>query len=286
MKKISWLSLALLASTTFFVACQKNIGTSTEIEGGRNVTPRANAVPTITFSSNPAIVGVPVTLSMEFGTCGNGQLQVFDTQINDWVQLVGNTSALATSPDFTFSFTPDSIGTCAYKFRMLTGGGPGCAAYTGPSADFCLEVIDPCTIEGNEFSGDAISCATEGRTAEYTFGSEDGVEYFKMQGGLNNFTGDNATVYVNDELVVFDETSADGWAQGTTASGFIVGQRTPGGSSNRNIRVEGSLAECTDVVVKIVWSSSNSGGTITGEWSVKDAGGIDLATPLADLSCD
>ncbi|WP_139217466.1 hypothetical protein [Algoriphagus ornithinivorans] len=141
-----------------------------------------------------------------------------------------------------------------------------------------------CDIDNNEFSGIAISCAQDGREAVYTFGSEDGVDYFKMQGGLTNFTGGNASVYINGDLVDFNTTSVDGWATGTVG-GFTVGQRNPGGSSNRNIRVEGGLGSCEEVEVKIVWNSSNSGGTITGGWTVKDEVGEDLAPPVAGLTC-
>lgn len=141
-----------------------------------------------------------------------------------------------------------------------------------------------CDIEGNEFAGVAQSCSATDRTAIYTFGSEEGVSYFKIQGGLNNFTGDDADVYINGALVDFNSTSTDGWATGTVG-GFTVGQRTPGGSSNRNIRVEGGLGTCEDIEVKIVWNSSNSGGVITGEWSVKDANGVELAPEVAGLTC-
>ncbi|PKP29271.1 MAG: hypothetical protein CVU01_00745 [Bacteroidetes bacterium HGW-Bacteroidetes-18] len=140
-----------------------------------------------------------------------------------------------------------------------------------------------CPYDGNGFTGTAVSCGTS-RVAEYTFTSEDGVGNFKMQGGLNNFTGTNATVYVNDELVIFSGTSSDDWTQGITLNGYTVGQRTPGQSSNRNIRIEGGLDDCSAVVVRIEWTTSNTGATMTGEWTVKDAG-LELALPVADLVC-
>ena len=135
------------------------------------------------------------------------------------------------------------------------------------------------------FTGEAISCGTTDREAVFTFKSKDAHDYIKIQGGLTNFTGVNATVYINGTVVDFNTTSADGWAQGTV-NGYTVGQRTPGGGSNRNIRVEGGLTECDELVIRIVWDSSNAGGVITGSWSVKDANGVELATAVAGLTCD
>jgi len=137
-----------------------------------------------------------------------------------------------------------------------------------------------------EFKGRAISCGTE-REAEYIFKSKDGVSYFKMQGGLTNFTGSDATVYINGTLVDFNSLVTEGastWITGYV-NDFTIGQRTPGSSTNRNIRVEGNLGSCSEVVVRIVWNSTNSGGIITGDWSVKDGDGIALAPGLLGLEC-
>ena len=147
---------------------------------------------------------------------------------------------------------------------------------------FVIEAVDGCE---TEFTGEAISCSTIDREAVFTFKSKDAHDYIKIQGGLTNFTGANATVYINGTVVNFNTTSADGWAQGTI-NGYTVGQRTPGGGSNRNIRVEGGLAECGELVIRIVWTSSNAGGEITGSWSVTDVDGVALATAVAGLTCD
>lgn len=192
------------------------------------------------------------------------------------------------SNTFTFNASWAACGEVTIVASILDGDGNVIGSVTPVTTTYKL--IGPCAgceIDGNEFSGVANSCAQTGREAVYTYGSEEGVSYFKMQGGLTNFTGDNASVYINGILVVFDGTVTEGnstWSTGTV-NGFTVGQRTPGGSSNRNIRVEGGLGECSEVEVKIVWNSSNTGSTITGSWSVKDVGGIDLAPALAGLSC-
>ena len=146
---------------------------------------------------------------------------------------------------------------------------------------FVIEAVDACE---TSFTGEAIYCGTS-REAVFTFKSKDAYDYIKIQGGLTDFTGADATVYINGTVVDFNTISADGWAQGT-ANEYTVGQRTPGGSSNRNIRVEGGLAECDELVIRIVWPSSNAGGVITGSWSVKDSNGTELASAVAGLTCD
>src|SRR5688572_25976491 len=127
---------------------------------------------------------------------------------------------------------------------------------------FSIEAIDPCT---TSFTGEAISCGNA-RQAVYRFTSVDAQDYIKIQGGLTNFTGGDATI--------------------TIAGGNLTSsQSTPGGSSNRIITIEGSLAACEDITITITWNSTNSGGTITGSWSVKDENGIDIAPPVPGLTC-
>jgi hypothetical protein len=48
----------------------------------------------------------------------------------------------------------------------------------------------------------------------------------------------------------------------------------------------GSLRKTGDeIIIRITWNSTNSGGIITGSWSVKDANGNDIAPEVAGLSC-
>ena len=117
------------------------------------------------------------------------------------------------------------------------------------------------------FTGEAISCGGQ-REAVFTFVSKDAQGYFKIQGGLTNFTGADAIVEVTGGTI----TSTDQW--------------TPGGSTNRVIRVEGSAAECETITIRIKWASSNSGGIITGSWSVKDANGVEIASAVEGLTCN
>jgi hypothetical protein len=115
------------------------------------------------------------------------------------------------------------------------------------------------------FSGNVVTCG-EQREAEYRFIAAEDMDYIKIQGGLTNFTGENADVSI-------------------TGGNLTWSQSTPGGSSNRVIKIEGSVSACQEVVIHVKWNSSNSGGTITGQWSVKDANGVEVASTVASLQC-
>ena len=128
---------------------------------------------------------------------------------------------------------------------------------------FVIEAVDDCE---TSFTGEAIACGTQ-REAVYTFTSKDAQSYIKIQGGLTNFTGADAVVTV-------------------TGGNLTTSQWTTGGSSNRVIKVEGSVAECETITIRIRWNSTNSGGIITGSWSVKDGTGTDIAPAVGGLTCD
>ena len=128
---------------------------------------------------------------------------------------------------------------------------------------YVIQAAKLCT---TSFTGEAIDCGTS-REAEYTFTSEEAITGFKIQGGLTNFTGADAIVTV------------------TGGSNITQWQGTPGGSSNRIIKVEGDIAACETITIRITWNSTNSGGVITGSWSVK-ANNADVAPEVAGLTCD
>ncbi len=128
---------------------------------------------------------------------------------------------------------------------------------------FVIEAVDGCE---TSFTGEAIACGTE-REAVYTFTSKDAQSYIKIQGGLTNFTGADAGVIVTD------------------ATGMTISQWTTGGSSNRVIKVEGSVDACETILIRIRWNSTNSGGVVTGSWSVKDGNGVELALAVPGLTC-
>jgi hypothetical protein len=145
--------------------------------------------------------------------------------------------------------------------------GQGSPAHFGTIGYNLIGICSDCDLEGNTFTGVAKSCGTS-REVVYTFSSEEGVDYFEIQGGLTNFTGADAVV------TVF------GGAE------IVKSQWTPGNSSNRIINVKGELGECESVVITITWNSTNSGGVITGDWTVVNAYEVELAPGLAGLECE
>ncbi|UOK41820.1 MULTISPECIES: hypothetical protein [Flavobacterium] len=124
------------------------------------------------------------------------------------------------------------------------------------------------------FTGEAISC-DDTREAIYTFTADADQDYIKIQGGLTNFTGEDAVIAFLDEEGNEIEN----------LDNLVVSQRSPGGSSNRVITVEGSVSECETITIRIRWNSDNGGDVITGEWSVKDENGLELADPITGLQC-
>lgn len=141
-------------------------------------------------------------------------------------------------------------------------------AGNGPQGEFDVNynLVGLCHDDAcdNKFIGKAISCGTS-REAEYTFTSKEAISNLKIQGGLTNFTGSDAVVTI-------------------LGSTLTASQRTPGGSSNRVITVEGSIGACETITINIKWNSSNSGGVITGEWSASGSG-IDV-DPITGLTCN
>ncbi|HLF52664.1 hypothetical protein [Flavobacterium sp.] len=138
----------------------------------------------------------------------------------------------------------------------------------GPQANFNVSysLIGLCGGCETSFIGEPISC-DETREAVYTFTSEEDLGYIKIQGGLTNFTGQDAIITV-------------------LGGNLTASQSTPGGSSNRIIKVEGSATACEPVTIHVTWNSSNSGGIITGNWSVKNSNGDEVAPSVAGLECN
>jgi len=116
------------------------------------------------------------------------------------------------------------------------------------------------------FTGEAIACGNQ-REAVYTLTSKDALSNFKIQGGLTNFTGADAEVTV------------------TGGSNITQSQWTVGGSSNRVIKVVGNLDACETLTIRVKWNSTNSGGVITGSWSVSGNGG-EVAPAVSGLTCN
>lgn len=188
---------------------------------------------------------------------------------NGWSDLVINgVSSWALSPvgpNVWGTYTqPLASGWQACDLKSFTLGVTG----NGPPANFMVtyNLFEVCSGCETEFTGDAIACGTE-REANYTFTADTDMSYIKIQGGLTNFTGADAVVTV-------------------IGGNLTQTQSTPGGSSNRIIKVEGSVSECETITINIKWNSTNSGGIITGDWSVKDSNGVEVAPSIPGLICD
>lgn len=116
-----------------------------------------------------------------------------------------------------------------------------------------------CELDGNTFTGESTTdCGDGTHSAIYTLCSEDGIASFHLQGGLTNFTGEDGASVT--------------WVGGNDVTSS---QRTPGGSSNRIVEVDGSLAECSCIIVTMSWESTNENNEVTGSWSAS-GNGVDL----------
>jgi len=180
-------------------------------------------------------------------------------------------SCYTTGASWTGSFSLP--GTYVFRTKHLAtdagcdgqGGGnkDGDCDFTGTEMNcFTIEAVDACV---SAFTGQAISCDYE-REAVYTFKSKNALSYVKIQGGLTNFTGEDAIVYIS-------------------GGDLTVSQSMPGGSSNRTITIEGSVGACENITIHLSWSSTNSGGVITGSWSATGSAGMEVMPPVPGLTC-
>lgn len=217
---------------------------------------------TITYGSNTKTIDVVYfNTETDFVVKVRSTKQWSDLEINGidvWTgsPVAANTWGVYTSP---LPVNWEACDLMDFDLRVI-GSGPAV------TFDVIYDLIGICQGCETGFSGEAISCGTQ-REAVYTFTSEEALDYIKIQGGLTNFTGADAVVTV-------------------TGGNLTVSQWTPGGSSNRVIRLEGSVDECEEVTIRITWNSTNSGGIITGDWSVKDADGNEIAPYVAGLECN
>jgi hypothetical protein len=215
-------------------------------------------------------------ISIERGYITVGGVKIYkdlscSTANLDWESIV-NFQCYADEANWNGSFTEPGSYVFRTKHNSSDGNcdGKGGQDKTGECAFngnefycFVIQAVNSCT---TSFTGEAIDCGTS-REAVYTFTSEDALTNFKIQGGLTNFTGADAVVTV------------------TGGSNTIPTQWTSGGSSNRIIKVVGDIGACETITIRITWNSTNSGGIITGSWSVS-ANGTDVAPAVAGLTCD
>lgn len=223
----------------------------------------------ITYSAAETCLGEVLTVVFNNGynnNCGNIQLQMSIDGGSTWTSVA---SAVPVNGMLSYSFTPATVGNYLFRGRWNATGGPSCSStganigFSAGTATFPAVVTNNCCQLG--FEGVAISC-DDTREAEYTFTAEEDMDYIKIQGGLTNFTGADAVVTV-------------------TGGNMTVSQWTPGGSTNRVIKVEGSVQSCEEVTIHITWNSTNGNEIITGNWSVKDDQGAEVAPSVPGLEC-
>lgn len=195
--------------------------------------------------------------------CGISKLQYsIDGGVN-WINIGQETPSGGIS---SFSFTPSEISTYTFRSSWTRTGNPNQCSGSNTGFIVSNESINViqcgCDIS---FIGEAISC-NENRSANYYLTLDEDYNYIKIQGGLTNFIGNDAVVEIN-------------------SSSLNSVQRTPGGSTNRVITIEGAVVACEPVVISISWNSTNLDPIITGTWSVKDENGINLVEEVGGLFC-
>jgi hypothetical protein len=218
----------------------------------------------ITYSSNPVCSGDEVTITfnnLKNNNCGDSQIQISSDGGATWTNA---TSGTPVNGIINYTFAP-SVGSYIFRAQWIRTGNP--SQCVGSNVNWTttttkLQVNNCCT---TSFEGEAISCGNS-REANYYFSSEDSYDYVKIQGGLTNFTGADAVVTVS-------------------GGNLSVSQRTPGGSTNRVITLEGGVAACQKITINIKWNSTNGDGVITGDWSAKDANGNEIAPYVDGLTC-
>jgi len=300
--RIFFLTLLMGIVTTFvIVSCQKN---DLKNEPGDNVTGKAPTSIVQQETTTPVILpdcntnciapGGPYVESTgsQTQTWGNSQDPHWKT-----VSYVAYNTATSFVVSVTFTHSggnasntvkvtafgsPQSVNTLAsgatatFTFALPTGWNacdnvPFTIYQEGQNSpmnlSYSYNLYGVCANKGCEtsFTGEALACGTA-REAIYTFTSKDALSNFKIQGGLTNFTGADAVVTV------------------TGGSSITQTQWTVGNSSNRIIKVEGDIDACETITIHITWNSTNSGGVITGSWSVS-AGG-EVAPAVAGLTCN
>ncbi|GIZ10083.1 hypothetical protein [Flavobacterium sp. UMI-01] len=186
----------------------------------------------------------------------NGFSDVIKNNVSTGLQAAANTWGTHTYP-LQANWKAGDVETL---YLQVAGNGPQAIF----NINYSLIGLCPEATCENAFTGTAVSCGTS-REANYTFTSKEDLTNLKIQGGLTNFTGSDAVVTI-------------------TGGNLIASQKTPGGSSNRVITIEGSVAACETITVNIKWNSFNSGGLITGDWS---ASGTNVnVNSILPLSCN
>jgi hypothetical protein len=245
--------LSIIFGLAFLVSCEKDDLKPDKEE--LTIGLRSASGNTITYSVDTICLGDSLTVTFDNGygndnDCGKIMLQM--NSDTGWVQVAMGTPV---SGSLTYTFTPDSADNYLFRGMFNPNPKPKCTGQEnmiqfeeGTATSHVVVTNDCCELS---FTGEKTVCQGEERQVEYIFIAGEDMDSVKIQGGLTNFTK-----YDPDAVVI------------VTGGNMTDSQRTPGGSSNRVITVEGSVEACDTVKIQITWFSTNDDNTITGEWTV------------------
>jgi hypothetical protein len=235
----------------------------------------------------PSVVGVnqPFNILAEI-TCGRVSLErgyiLDENNIKIYRNLTSETpdlkwevvvNAQCYTSDLSWSGSLAEAGTYIYRTKhnasdgncdgLGAGNTKGDCSFSGNQVyNFTIEGVNPCE---TEFTGEVVSCSSTRQVVyHFTSGNDENIT---IQGPLTNFTGADANVTV-------------------TGASLSVSQSPGAGSTSRNIKLEGAVTACQEVTITVSWYTSNTATMVTGDWSVKNAAGIELAPAVASLECE
>ena len=240
-------------ATLFFASCNKDELSLNDLTN--------RAAPAFTYSPGTGTLGDSVYVTFYAGNdanCGHVQVQMDGPEDDEWVEVV---SPVTPEDGYVYyAFVPDVEGEYNFRGKYTRTGNPNSCDYesTGWFEAETLLLVEGDTTNGDTtsldsceslFTGEVITCDSSAREVVYTFVSAEDLDYFRIQGGLTSGVD-------GDPEVTVDGTDAD------------VSIRTPGNSSNRIIKIEGSAVACDTITITVAWTSTKNGTHITGDWSV------------------
>lgn len=227
------------------------------------------------FAYSADSVGVGDTVEITFDTGNGADCGLVQIQVGLDGNWIGGKPVTPDSGLATLIFVPDAPGTYAVRAKYTRTGKPSECDFESTkwliSPDSIIVGADTTTQDTTAsdscesfFAGEVLSCDSSSREVVYTFVSDEDLNHVKIQGGLTNGVDGDPVVTV---------AGAD----------LDVEIKTPGHSSNRIISLTGSAVACDTITVTIMWTSTNNGQVITGDWSAS-GGGLNLE--VAELECE
>lgn len=259
---------SLFMALLFFASCNKDELSLNDLSN--------RAAPAFTYSPSPGTTGDSVFVTFYAGNdanCGHVQIQMDGPEEDDWVQVL---SPVTPEDGYVYhAFIPEVPGEYNFRAKYTRTGNPKSCDYEntgwveaetlllveGDSTNGDTTALDSCE---TLFTGEVVTCDSSAREVVYTFVSDEDLDYFKIQGGLTSGVD-------GDPEVTVVGTDAD------------VSIRTPGNSTNRIIKIEGSAVACDTITITVSWTSTKNGAYITGDWSVS---GDDEELEVEELECE